>query len=204
MVRVGSLALTTAVLAALYSLFPRTSPAGVVDGFLIEPLQTRFHRTAITSPESLTGIIALSGDINRFSEAGRLARLYPNLKVVLSGNTKDIPGVVARLGGGIESWRIVLETRSNNTYENAVYCAALIQPKPTERWLLVTGALHMTRAIGAFRKAGFDVEPWPVYSTTAPGALSGDAAMHEWIGLIFYWVLGRTSTLLPQHARSVS
>jgi DUF218 domain len=56
--------------------------------------------------------------------------------------------VVAELGGGIDISRIRLETRSNNTYENALYSAEMIKPKRSERWLLVTAASHMPRAIG--------------------------------------------------------
>jgi uncharacterized SAM-binding protein YcdF (DUF218 family) len=37
-----------------------------------------------------------------------------------------------------------------------------MQPKPGERWLLVTSAAHMPRAIGCFRRAGFAVEACPV------------------------------------------
>jgi uncharacterized SAM-binding protein YcdF (DUF218 family) len=38
----------------------------------------------------------------------------------------------------------------------------LAAPKPGERWLLVTSAYHMPRAVGLFRKVGFAVEPYPV------------------------------------------
>ena len=39
---------------------------------------------------------------------------------------------------------------------------ALLNPKPGERWLLVTSSWHMPRAVGVFRKAGFQIEPYPV------------------------------------------
>ena len=42
------------------------------------------------------------------------------------------------------------------------FSAALVQPKPGERWLLVTSAWHMPRAIGCFRQAGFTVDAFPV------------------------------------------
>jgi uncharacterized SAM-binding protein YcdF (DUF218 family) len=62
---------------------------------------------------------------------------------------------------------------------------------------LVTGASHMPRAIGSFRKAGFVVEPWPVYDLTVSGRPTMDVARHEWLGLFAYWAVGRTSALLP-------
>jgi len=160
---------------------------------LVEPLEARFGRADIRSPESLTGIIALGGQVNRFSEAGRLARTYRNLEIVIS-DRKDLSQALAELGGGVDPSRIVLETRSRNTYENAIYCAELVKPKPNEHWLLVTGALHMPRAIGSFRMAGFEVEPWPV-SSPEPGVAV--QAVHEWLGLISYRLLGRTRQLLP-------
>ena len=85
----------------------------------------------------------------------------------------------------------------------------LVKPKPGERWLLVTSAQHMPRAIGCFRKVGFPVEAYPVDWHTFPrwrfiipasfsrGLKRTDDAVHEWLGLVVYWLTGRTSTLLP-------
>src|SRR5580704_17111528 len=119
--------------------------------------------------------------IKRLAEAGRLARENPRLPIVISG-AKGMSRVVAELGGGIDSSRVLVETRSNNTYENALYSAEMIKPKQSERWLLVTGASHMPRAIGSFRRAGFEVEPWPVYDLTVSDSGLPNA-FHEWLGL---------------------
>src|SRR5262249_31594682 len=91
---------------------------------------------------------------------------------------------------------ITLEDHSRNTVENAVYSKAIVQPKPGERWLLVTSAYHIPRAIGVFRKAGFPVEPYPVdwrtrgvedalhpFATVSDGLRRTDTAVHEWVGL---------------------
>lgn len=164
------------------------------DRYLIEPLESRYQR-AFISPDGFTGLIALSGDDRRFAEAGRLARLYPRLKVLLSERT-DLVGALAKLGGGIDPSRVILETKSTNTYEDAIYCASLVRPTSHERWLLVTGALHMPRAVASFQKAGFQVEPWPVYGTTSEASMVS-SAIHEWIGLIAYRLLGRTKQLFP-------
>src|SRR5438045_126106 len=56
---------------------------------------------------------------------------------------------------GIAPERIVIEDRSRNSYENAVFTRDLVQPKAGDRWLLVTSAYHMPRSIGLFRKVGF-------------------------------------------------
>jgi uncharacterized SAM-binding protein YcdF (DUF218 family) len=73
----------------------------------------------------------------------------------------------------------------------------MIKPEPSDRWLLLTAASHMPRAIGAFRKAGFEVEPWPVCDLALSGAPLTDVPLHEWLGLFAYWALGRTNALFP-------
>src|SRR5262249_10216091 len=152
--------------------------------YLIEPLESRYQRPSAISEEDFIGIIALGGTNypDRFAEAGRLARLYPKLKVLLSDPT-DVAGALAKLGGGIDSSRLILETKSESTYQNAIFCALLVHPKPRERWLLVTSALHMPRAASSFRKAGFEVVAWPVYDQVSQASMVA-SALHEWLGLV--------------------
>jgi uncharacterized SAM-binding protein YcdF (DUF218 family) len=96
------------------------------------------------------------------------------------------------------------------TVENAVFSKLIVHPKRGERWLLVTSAFHMLRAIGVFRKAGFPVEPYPVdlrrppaegglrpFATIVDGLWRTDTAVHEWVGLGVYWLTGRSSELFP-------
>ena len=112
---------------------------------------------------------------------------------------------------GIAPNRIVLENQSRNTWENAVFTKRLIKPQREQRFLLVTSAWHMPRAIGIFRKAGFDVVAYPVdyrtqgngdllrpYSTLTNGLRAVDQATKEWIGLLAYWISGRSSALFPR------
>jgi uncharacterized SAM-binding protein YcdF (DUF218 family) len=106
--------------------------------------------------------------------------------------------------------RIIVERKSRNTTENAAFTKQLVMPKPGERWLLVTSAMHMPRAVGVFRKAGFAVDAYPVgYQTastkdlwTLSSALMGgigimDRAVREWNALLVYWITGRISVLFP-------
>jgi len=55
-----------------------------------------------------------------------------------------------------------LETRSRNTYENAVESRCILRPQGVGRVVLVTGAQHMVRARYEFRRVGFEVVPDPV------------------------------------------
>jgi uncharacterized SAM-binding protein YcdF (DUF218 family) len=94
--------------------------------------------------------------------------------------------------------------------ENAVFSKAIARPKRGERWLLVTSAFHMPRAIGVFRKAGFPVEAYPVdwrtrgtedllrpFAVMSDGLQRSDNAVHEWVGLLVYWLTNRSSELFP-------
>ncbi len=105
----------------------------------------------------------------------------------------------------------MLEPRSLSTAQNAAFTRDLLMPQPGQRWLLVTSASHMPRAVGSFRRAGFPVIPYPVGYTTSglpddywtirfdasTSLVRADVALHEWLGLIAYWLTGRTDALLP-------
>ncbi len=91
-----------------------------------------------------------------------------------------------------------------------VYSKEIAQPKPGERWLLVTSAYHMPRSIGVFRQVGFAVEAFPVdwrtrgpedalrpFATVGDGLRRTDTAVREWVGLAVYWLTGQSSELFP-------
>lgn len=220
----------TALGAAAY-LIAGFSPLG---HWLLIPLEERFARSELSEP--LDGIIVLGGSIDtvvsrargvtalneaaeRLSEAAALARQFPEIRLVFTGGSADLlyagmteadaaKAVFARLGVAPE--RVLLETQARNTAENAAFTRKLVVPRPGERWLLVTSAFHMPRAVGSFRAVGFDVIPWPVdYRTRGaadvwrlfPRASEGlrrvDLAAKEWAGLLAYYLSGRTSALLP-------
>jgi len=62
------------------------------------------------------------------------------------------------------SW---VETDSHNTYENAVNSRVILGQQGIDDIILVTHALHMPRALTAFRKVGFRVTPAPLGFDTA-------------------------------------
>jgi uncharacterized SAM-binding protein YcdF (DUF218 family) len=207
-----------------------------VSNWLMLPLEQRFARADLAGRD-VDGIVVLGGAedsriwserhahalneaAERFTEAIALARRYPKAKVAFTGGSIEIlssPTIGADAAraifgdlGLVESGRLVLETKARDTWENAVLTKALVQPKPGERWLLVTSAWHMPRSMGAFRSAGFVVEPWPVDYRTAnawdalhlfdapsDGLKRLDTAMREWIGLVSYRVTGRSDALFP-------
>lgn len=201
---------------------------------LMLPLEDRFARVEPDGP--VTGILVLGGGIDqRIGEARRTATLteagdrltegvalavrYPEARLVFTGGSDQFvadgpsEGEAAQRffrAMGIPDSRITIEDRSRDTAENARFSKALLDPKPGERWLLVTSAFHMPRSIGSFRAAGWDVLPWPTdYRTSGPGDLTRfvsqpsvglqrvDVATKEWIGLVAYRLSGRTNALFP-------
>jgi uncharacterized SAM-binding protein YcdF (DUF218 family) len=148
-----------------------------------------------------------------------LARRYPNARLVYSGGSGSLISNEAkeadRAGDvlerfGIPRSRLEIERQSRNTAENAAFTKALVRPKPGERWLLITSAAHMPRSIGIFRKQGFPVEAYPVdwrtsgeadatrsFDRIGDGLARLDTAAREWVGLIVYWLAGKTSELFP-------
>jgi len=212
----GCLPIGGGLLQILEQRFPPWDPArGAPDGIVvlggaIGPALSRYYG----SPQ-------LSDSAERVTIIPALARAYPNARFVYSGGDGSLLADQGREADylyplldsfGVPRERVALENRSRNTYENAVFTKEMVKPKPGERWLLVTSAFHMPRAIGCFRRAGFPVEAYPVDWHTAGrfrfrlgmqpiGGLGVlDFAVHEWGGLFFYWLTGRTSELFPSPA----
>ena len=193
-------------------------PAFVEDGAPIAGVVV-IGGTFDTEATNEHGQMALNETGERLVALGDLARRYPNARIIYSGGGSEftpdttpeatlVENTISELGVAPE--RLIYERRSLNTYQNAVYAKDAAKPNPGERWLLVTSAFHMPRAMGVFRKAGFAVIPYPVDFRTAgaksllrpfafvsEGLRRTDVAAKEWIGLAAYYVSGRTDALFP-------
>lgn len=171
----------------------------------------------------IRGQVTVGDDAERLIEIPKLAKKFPNIPIVYSGGTTRLDGsgtpeafyaVQLLETFGIPRERLIAEDRSRNTEENATFTKALVNPKPGERWLLVTSALHMPRAVGVFRKAGFPIEPYPVdwHNDGLPrewwewlkprlspngGWILLNRVAKEYVGLLVYWLTSRTSELFP-------
>ena len=221
-----------ATLGALALLLMGFTPLG---DYLAAPLEARFPEPPrdMAAPD---GIIVLGGAANAELSAERnwpilteaaerlttpiaLMRQYPEARLVFAGGSAALLGfpyseaeAVKQFWRdvGLDEGRILYENRSRNSYENALFTRELVQPKPGERWLLITSAMHMPRAMGVFRKAGFSAIAFPVdyrahrdiarlefpSAATSGFALVDDAA-HEWAGLLAYRLTGKTDALFP-------
>jgi len=165
------------------------------------------------------GAVALDEAAERVTVAAELARRYPNARVIFSGGSNAVlfdegveaPFAVRQLQDlGIAHDRITAEEQSRNTIENAAFARLIANPKPGQRWLLLTSAYHMPRAVAAFRAADFPVEAYPVdwrtrgpddlvrpFASVSEGLRRTDTAVHEWIGLFAYRLTGKTDAFFP-------
>jgi uncharacterized SAM-binding protein YcdF (DUF218 family) len=201
---------------------------------LLMPLEERFPRGAL--PNEVAGILILGGfeearisagrgglavdeAADRLTEALVLARRLPSAKLIFTGGVASfLPpdyGTGEPIGrfledAGIARGRVVLESRSRNTYENAALSRELLQPRPGQRYLLVTSAYHMPRSVATFRAQGFDIVAWPVdyrtrdgsdrlrmFESIPEGLERVDLAFKEWVGLVAYYVSGRSDAVWP-------
>ncbi|MCP5117330.1 MAG: YdcF family protein [bacterium] len=105
---------------------------------------------------------------------------------------------------GIPETMVWREGQSLNTYENAVRTVAMLRAKGVRRAMLVTDGRQMPRAEASFRKQGFEVVPAPCcfssvgrldrlsdYFPSSNAIKENEACLHEWLGLIWYWLRGR-------------
>jgi uncharacterized SAM-binding protein YcdF (DUF218 family) len=209
-----------------------------LDYWLWAPLENRFPVPA--APACLDGIVVLSGGEAPVESAWRgvallegapmryvvlsdLMSRYPMARVIFTGGSgwlaadplseADVArSVMTKLH--LDLSRVRFDARARSTWENAVDAKELAQPKQQERWALLAPASQMPRAVGSFRKLGWDVLPWPTdYVRVGPMWLSPDPsgrfwslylAEHEWIGLLAYWMTGRSSELFPGPASDIA
>lgn len=200
------------LLSALENRFPQGDPARaaaiVVLGGAVE------ERVMIER-----GQLALNEAGERVMITVELARRYPDVPIIFSGGTSDFdPATIpeaalvqrALPSFGLPMERLTVESASRTTHENAVLTRALLPAAEGRQVLLVTSAFHMPRAVGTFRRVGFTVIPFAVdFRTAGPddlrrgfgdvsqGLRRVDLASKEWVGLLGYWVTGRTSALFP-------
>jgi len=102
----------------------------------------------------------------------------------------------ALVAGGVPSERIIAEVTARTTREQAIAVAKLVRARELGPVVLVASAIHMPRALGAFRAAGLSVIPspsatrqiaglpryWPAYD----GLRLSREAIYEHVALAYY------------------
>lgn len=108
------------------------------------------------------------GGAVRVLEAHRVFVMRPDAWVISSGGAiRDEPGAAtaagtmrdALVGLGVPKDRIVLESESQSTRDEAIRIAPLLQSLNVANVIVVTEGFHMRRALGVFRAAGIHAIP---------------------------------------------
>jgi uncharacterized SAM-binding protein YcdF (DUF218 family) len=184
------------------------APTGfIILGGSIDPAVSAVH-----------GEVALTDSVERLMVVPELIKRYPGARIIFTGGNGSLFGgaseaayaekMLASLG--IASGRVEIEDQSRNTLENAQFSRNLAGPKPGERWVVVTSAYHMPRAMAAFRNADFEVEAFPVdwqladrselywpQRSIIAGLAFTDRTAREFIGLAVYRLTGQSREWFP-------
>jgi uncharacterized SAM-binding protein YcdF (DUF218 family) len=169
----------------------------------------------ISIPNLQTDHPELGNHSNRFFQAYLLYKEGKIRKILITGTdgtallkrNLDEAWQASRLliKWGVPEKDIILERKSRNTRENALFSKAILDEQvPQKKVLLITSAFHIRRSVGCFRKVGIDPDFFPTdfYSYSFKPELKdfilpdqetyGNAYLlwHEWIGFIVYKAMG--------------
>ena len=154
---------------------------------------------------------ALNDGAERMTAAIGLLRQNPHLRIVFTGGEGALlgsgPPESARTQAlfqsmGVPDQAVQYESASRTTYENAVLSSRLPGIDKSQRWLLLTSAWHMPRAMGTFSKDGWNVTAYPVDFRTGShtpwteyslrdGVGRWQLLLHELLGTLSYRLAGR-------------
>jgi len=138
----------------------------------------------------------------RLTTAIRMARLLPSARVIFSGSTPEdrLPHArvmkAAAISLGLAPWRITLIEGVRDTVDETRRLGSELQG---QRFILITSAAHLPRAVSLCRKQGLNPIPIPTDFLATPGnsteshALPWDyeslhrttSAAHEYLGLLW-------------------
>lgn len=203
-----------------------------IGNYLIYKLEKEYH-SKIQPPQNLHGILILGGATNpllfkdheeisfndaaeRLIEAFHLIKKYKNIKVIMTGgsgliNETEIGHAdVAKIFFNkmdLDTSKIIFENKSRNTNENIILSKKIAKPNNDEKWLIITSAFHMKRAILIGQKNNWEFIPYAVDFKSRSkfnfkpsiylwsNLSSFQLASHEWIGLVSYFLMQRTDKI---------
>jgi uncharacterized SAM-binding protein YcdF (DUF218 family) len=155
-----------------------------------------------------------SQSVDRLLQAIALYNSGKIKKILLSGGSGRVTNPEEReadvisavlISAGIPKEDILMERKSRNTYENAVYTKEILDAQmPGASTLLITSAFHMRRSEACFKKAGLNTVVYPVDPKSHVQLYTPDALIipnvysislwemlfHEWTGIIMYKFAG--------------
>ncbi len=196
-----------------------------VADFLLRPLERKCS-LAQGSDLKADAIVVLSGDVkkrvspgsdievggNRVLKAVRLYKSGAAPIILMTGGSGDLfdqsfkESVLMKdlaVEFGVPKEKIIIETESRNTRENALYAKRLLDKNNVKRIILITSAFHLPRSCALFKKVGIDVIPVgtdfratdeqynPFSFIPSSGNLSqSSVALKEYVAIFTYWLMG--------------
>ncbi len=141
----------------------------------------------------------------RILEGVSLARRHPEAWLIFAGHRSEAAMFQRGLAalGPIGRDRVLIDDQASSTDRAARGVAALLAARGLDSAWLVTSALHVPRALLAFRHNGVATCPYPVDYTAQPNARPwwifpppqglerADKLAHEALGLAWYWATGK-------------
>ena len=160
-----------------------------------------------------TDMVKYGGNADRYLGVLRPYREGRIEKILVSGGAANYLEPNTREGEmlerlyllcGIEKADILLEDKSLNTHQNALYSKPILDATGEKKFLLITSAGHIKRAVACFEKQGINVQPFPVMKGVGKRRFELDyllvpqitnfqkwhSLIHEWIGFLSYKVRG--------------
>ena len=158
--------------------------------------------------------VILNESAERLTQTVFLLNKYPNAKIVFSGGSSLIEfsdlnhsNIAKKFfeNMNVNSTNIYYETKSRNTFENILLSKKIAKPDKNESWLIVTSAFHMHRALAIAKHLDWNFIPyptdfrqskkfkWKISFNILSNLNDFEKSSHEWIGLISYYLLGRSS-----------
>jgi uncharacterized SAM-binding protein YcdF (DUF218 family) len=227
------------VAAALAILLFVLAGCGVLPRLLLQSLQAPYASRPPLDWGSRNAIVLLTGDsirlaggevepsrgaYARITEAAVLYRACRQARadcklLVSGGDPSHVATTLAVSYGrvlrelGVPAADLILETRGNNTWQNAQFSRPLLVAMDTPRVWLVSSAWHLRRSVLYFDHFGIVATPvrgdylraqiglWP----SAANIVLTDIALHEYLGIARYHeynLLGRNSPPLPPLSHS--
>lgn len=188
----------------------------------LRTLENKYPIPAIQCDDGYAGVIVLGGGLNpgliaqernqpqlndagdRITTAVALLKRCPELKVLYStfsgslrpeGLSESDSAKLFFKAQAIATSRTIFEAESRNTFENAKFSSKIADR--SNKWILVTSASHMPRAVTTFQKFGWKVTPYPVDFraeskgnylswSRGQGIENWNMFIHEWVGTLSY------------------
>ncbi|MDA0812753.1 MAG: YdcF family protein [Verrucomicrobia bacterium] len=192
---------------------PPVQPSELKESYPLGIILGGYSNSHDSTPEKLV----LGSDPNRLSEGLRLYKTGRINKIVLTGGTgaffddgvSEAPLAKKFLTDlGIPETDILVEAKSRNTHENAMFTWDLLSPDERQQTaLLITSSVHMRRAQACFAKVGIAIIPYPTdlrgdsggpifssFRSLVPDAWAlwqWEFLLREWVGSLAYRLTDR-------------